>query len=162
MTIRLRIKGEIFLIDEVDLPLVLNYTWRLHNFGYAQTAVYKRPPEKNKTISMHRLVMGVSDTSYPVIDHINRNPKDNRKCNLRLATFAENGRNVKPRPNGKSKYLGVYIHTVAKKYAYIKAQILVNNKKIVVGPFKTEEEAALAYNDLASKHFGEFANLNVI
>jgi hypothetical protein len=36
----------------------------------------------------------------------------------------------------------------------------MNGKNIYMGSYKTEREAAMAYDDAAHKHHGEFANLN--
>lgn len=151
------IKGSIVFIDDEDFCLVDQYTWRIHSQGYV--IAHKLENGKDRTISMHRLVMGVLDRRYPVVDHKNGNPKDNRKSNLRFASFKENARNLKPR--GRSKYLGVcYIKPFKGRYEYIKASICLNGKRVHLGLFETEELAAVAYNEAAKKHYGEFANLN--
>jgi len=58
---------------------------------------------------------------------------------------------------GKRKYLGVSYNR-----KYIRAKISVNGKNINLGYFKTEIDAAIAYNEAAIKYHGEFANLNKI
>jgi hypothetical protein len=92
------------------------------------------------------------------VDHINRNTLDDRIENLRAATYEENMRNVTPKKNKPSQYLGVFLA----EGKYWVAQIHVNRKTIGLGYFKTQELAALAYNRAAVKYWGEFANLNII
>lgn len=110
---------------------------------------------------MHRLILGIHGLGRSVFgDHINHITNDNTRGNLRIATQKQNCRNITPR--GRSKYLGVSYQTCNNKYEYIKAKIRVDGKLLHIGTFKNEEDAALAYNEAAKIHFGEFANLNKI
>jgi hypothetical protein len=82
-------KGEIHeaYVDYEDYPLISNYTWcRNVVSGYAQTI----DRITKKGIYMHRLVMNATDEE---IDHINGNPLDNRKCNLRFCSSSQNKHN---------------------------------------------------------------------
>jgi hypothetical protein len=54
---------------------------------------------------MHRLILGIPNSE---VDHVNGNPLDNRRVNLRLATRAQNSANTRSRKNTTSKYKGVY------------------------------------------------------
>jgi hypothetical protein len=161
MTFELIIKNGITFIDEEDLPLVSGHNWRVSAKGYVID--YKRIDGKTKVIFMHRLILGLPE-KYPLVDHINHNPLDNTRINLRTATYSENARNTTAR--GKSKYLGVSFQLCKYKDKiyppYIKAKIRINGKNFHIGTFKTEIEAARAYNEVAKKHHGEFANLNVL
>lgn len=92
----------------------------------------------NKTVFIHRLVayayLGLDITDSKIqIDHINRDPSDNRVCNLRLVTNQQNSFNQKA--NGYSK------HTSGKYQAYIK----VNGVSEYLGLFLTPEEAHNKY-----------------
>lgn len=98
-------KGFEFLIDDEDYSIVSKYNWLSTNKGYLIT--YTKQPKK--AILLHRLIMGVIQESNVFIDHINGLEYDNRKCNLRKCTHAENMKNRKA--SGRSKYLGVYIET---------------------------------------------------
>lgn len=86
------------------------------------------------------------------IDHINGVRNDNRIVNLRVATHAENTQNSKPRTHSKSGIKGVRL--MRGRWC---ARIKVNKTEIWLGSFGTIEEAKAAYNEAASKHFGEFA-----
>src|SRR6056300_792700 len=78
--------------------LKLNYDMR----GYDKVDLYI--DKKRKAYKVHRLVMLVFEGDRPYdnnrkeyyqIDHINRNKKDNRLCNLRYCTRDQNMKNIK-------------------------------------------------------------------
>jgi len=90
---------------------------------------------------------------------------DNRKGNLRICSVTQNAQNRrKPRSYKglptKSKYKGVRSINDIKRKAKWQAIIQYNGKRINVGRFLTEKEAAEAYNLKAKELFGEFAYLN--
>ena len=66
--------------------------------------------------------------------------------------------NAKNRTDGSSVYKGVSYQTLAKKW---KSQIGLSNKKIYLGIYSSEREAAEVYNAAAIEHYGEFAKLNI-
>lgn len=80
------------------------------------------------------------------IDHINRNRSDNRLCNLRECTHAQNQQNRSSVKKSSSKYLGVSWDNLRSKW---RAQIQINGKNKNLGAFDTEAEANEAY--LAAK-----------
>ena len=70
--------GSSVFVDSEDVPLLSRYSWFDNGNGYIASK------GKEGKIFLHRLVMGVpSDT---VVDHINFDPMDNRKSNLRICT----------------------------------------------------------------------------
>ena len=88
--IKLRNTGHYALIDEEDFGLVNKYgAWYESDGGYAMKKT--RVDGKNVSIRMHRLVMCVPKGL--VVDHINGNRLDNRKCNLRCVGQAVNAWN---------------------------------------------------------------------
>ncbi len=93
----------------------------------------------------------------PLIDHENRISTDDRILNLRPATLAQNAANRTKRVGVKYPYIGVCFYH--KKWT---ATVQKNRKNYAIKSLKTIEEAALAYNKLAVKHHGEFANLNIL
>jgi hypothetical protein len=86
------------------------------------------------------------------IDHINGDVSDNRFCNLRLATEAQNCANRKKRSDNTSGFKGVY--AMGKKWA---AQICAGSQKKYLGVFDTPELAHAAYISHAAVMHGEFA-----
>jgi hypothetical protein len=105
-----------------------------------------------EAILMHRVIM-----KPPLgmdIDHKDHNGLNNQKFNLRICTRKQNARNK--RSTGSSIYLGVY----KTKRNYICARISMDGCCKHIGNFKTEEAAARAYDEVAKRCHGEFANLN--
>lgn len=92
-----------------------------------------------------------------VIDHINRNPLDNQKANLRICTGEQNHWNLSAVRTSQSGLLGVRRHR--KRW---QARLKHQNQDIHIGTFDTREEAAHAYNDVVLRLRGEFATLNVL
>ena len=150
----LEVKGGTVLIDDWQYYNISKYRWYIDNNGYAQSFFNK------KITSMHRFILGITDPKI-ICDHINKNRLDNRLSNLRITDNKNNSRNTSSRKNALSKYLGVSFQ-YPNKYRYIKAKIRVDGKLIHLGTFKTEEDAALAYNNAAIKYFGEYASLNTL
>jgi len=95
-----------------------------------------------------------------IVDHANRNRLDNHIENLREANNSENCKNRRSAKGSTSIYLGVSWYS---RYSKWKSGIKEYNKTSHhIGYFISEEEAALAYNKMAVKLHGEFANLNII
>jgi hypothetical protein len=83
------------------------------------------------------------------IDHINRNPLDNRKANLRIATPSQNNANQ----DTSRKYKGAYKNAKGTTWS---AKLCGKH----LGNFSTELDAAKAYDAAAIQKYGEFAKLN--
>jgi len=111
------------------------------DFAKSVNSFYARYKDgDNKTKQLHRLIM---DTSRGlVVDHINHNTLDNRRCNLRNATTRENGSNLKRKSELSSQYVGVSWFKRDEKW---EAKIQINGKSKHLGYFSTELEASQAY-----------------
>ena len=93
------------------------------------------------------------DPSELAIDHIDRNPLNNKISNLRLATMSQNQCNKKVQTNNKSGVTGVYLRSDTNKWT---ASIQLSGKKIVLGCYQTKEEARQARIEAEKKYFGKF------
>lgn len=100
---------------------------------------------------VHQIVWLMCKGEYPrlMIDHANRNKRDNRIENLRLATTMQNGFN---RSTIVANKTGVY--PSRKGYC---AHIGYKAKKLHLGYFKTFEAAAAAYHEASEALRGEFS-----
>ena len=97
-----------------------------------------------KLLKVHRVIWEMRNGKIPdglVIDHINRNPADNRFCNLRLVTKAQNAYNAKTRGDNKFSQTGVSWNKDKQKY---KAYITVDKKQLHLGYFDTVAAAVKA------------------
>lgn len=141
------------LIDNDDYQQIKNFIWHLSKKDKKRFAICTRLNGKMNYI--HRMIMNCP--TGMVVDHINHNPLDNRKCNLRICTPKQNSYNNTSK-NGNSKYVGVSFRKDKNKY---RAYIFNNYKQITLGHFKTEIEAVIARDCAARIIYGEFANLNL-
>jgi len=144
------------IVDDENYEELNKYNWSaLVNPSRSNTQYARRtkPNSGGKLIMMHRVVINCPDGFY--VDHINGDGLDNRKENLRICTDGQNKMNRIPLKNTKSKYKGVLCNEKC-----ISAAININGKKKHLGTFKTEEEAAKAYDEAAKIHHGGFAYLN--
>lgn len=93
-----------------------------------------------------------------VIDHLNRNPLDNRRCNLRLATYSQNAMNRRQRRTARGPYKGVWKHKTGKW----ESEVVVGGKRRRLGLYETPEAAKAAYDAEVSKAHGDFALKKVV
>lgn len=105
----------------------------------------------------HRIIMKVDDKNL-VVDHINFNTLDNRKCNLRIATKHENARNRRSFKNNKLNVKGVSVAPGKRKSNPYRARITINGKTIHLGYFATIEDAKNARLMAIKLFFENFSN----
>ena len=152
-----------FLYDPEDADLFVGaYAARGANGrGEPYARIYLRGSE-HKGKYAHRIILermlGRPLLRSELSDHKDRNTLDCRRANLRLATPTQNSCNKKRLANKiNSKYKGVYlVHVTGNFIAFTRK----GRKAFYGGTYRTEEEAAKAYDRIAKAVHGEFAGLN--
>lgn len=145
--------GEYVRVDDEDYDKLNQYIWYLfksEKWKYAIRTEYKNG--KQKTIFMHREIMGIYDSKV-YVDHKDHDGLNNQKSNLRLSNNRFNQYNVGKKSISKQKYKN--IRQLSENRWQVRMRIPKGKRieKIV----HSEEEAVKLYNDLAIKYHGEFA-----
>ena len=153
------IKGEIIdhtIVSPEDYEHLNQYKW-YKALGYVKTG------NKKSTMFMHRYIM-IKILKYDIkpktkVDHVNRNPLDNRRENLRIDDGKINNRNRKKTDGASSNYHGVYYDPTLKKY---KNQIILDDNSVIRAYYDNELFAAYYYNIIIQKYKLEGYQLNDI
>lgn len=134
------------LIDSADLQKAKSCpnSWKVGKRTGGELVVmsFLRHGQKKQSIFLHRFIMDAP--AGMDVDHINHDPLDNRRSNLRVVTRAQNLQNlVRGRKGSTSRYVGVDFQA---EYAGgsrpWRARVMVSGREIFLGQFATEEEAA--------------------
>lgn len=156
-------QGQWTTVAAEDLEEVLKYRWHARRASnkrgwYAQTAIRGHYSTKRgyKLVSLHRFLMSLKgvEMSDREVDHIDRNPLNNTFSNLRPCTHEENTRN---RGASATKLKGIHFHNST---GCFEARITANKKPFSLGLYKTEVEAARAYDVAAVFLHRGFRSLN--
>lgn len=152
-------QGKFAIISPEDYPRVSKYKWWIkQTFNKQYIKSYKRINGKQKFFTLHRFILNPKPNEE--IDHINGDPFDNRRENLRICTTAQNVRNVPKRKDNRHQYKGTIF---VKRLNRWRARIQIKGKRLSTpNTFKTEREAAIAFNEMAILYHGRFARLNVV
>lgn len=147
--------GEYVRIDEEDYERLSQYSWCLfksEKWQYAIRTEYKNGTQK--TIYMHREIMGVTDPKI-YVDHRDHDGLNNLKSNLRMSDNRFNQYNVGKKSTSKQKYKNI------RQLDENRWQVRVRTPKgkRVERVVYSEEDAVKLYNELALKYHGEFAYL---
>ena len=142
--------GASFIFDIEDMEVVQSHTWSVAR-GHVRTTI------DGRSVYLHQLLLGRSRDRE--IDHINGDKMDNRRCNLRPVTHAQNNQNKGLRRDSTTGYKGVCFDKRSGKYlAYINA----NGKRTYLGLFDDKLSAAYAYDTAALQLHGEYARPNLM
>ncbi len=152
-------KGIVCLVDDADFALVSRWKWFADSQGYAARTEYlgggRRNRKRYRTVRMHRVLLNVPPGLY--VDHINGNTADNRRINLRPATKQQNGINHRKRQGCSSRFKGVQWRADRRRWL---VKVQVARKQVLIGHFRSERAAAMAYDLWTLDLNGQFASPN--
>jgi hypothetical protein len=140
------------IIDASDAPLICEQRWRvqLAKCGLKYAVSGTRP----RVVLLHRMLLDAEKGQ--IVDHINGDGLDNRRSNLRFATHSQNMANRKVARDGCK---GVWFD---KRDGCWRAELHLGGKKVALGTFPTEADAARAYDRAALAAYGTFARTNAM
>lgn len=161
----------IYHADHIEIPLTKGYSaivdldcpaWILEQNW--QVALQKGRPTAQRTVGpradrkvslMHREIAGLSRGDGLEVDHIDRNPLNNRRSNLRICTGVQNKANVAANAGSRSRHRGVASTPSGRWRA--------RYRDVYIGTFDTEEEAAIAWNRwVTNEREHDFVRLNEV
>lgn len=145
--------GEVTQVDDNTYGLLSQYSWTQDGSAKGYVLCTSEINERR----IHRLIIGAKPGEY--VDHIDGNPLNNQYSNLRICSRRQNHYNRKVNKNSDSKFKGVTYNKGIEMYT---AQIRFNGKLKYLGCYMDKVKAAEAYNEAATKYFGEYARLNQI
>lgn len=141
--------GNEFYFDLEDYDKIKDYCWYENidkDSGYCELRAYD--VNTKKIIHMHQL-LGFSN-----YDHIDRNPLNNQRINLRPANYKENNRNRNVFKNNTSGIMGVNWENKRNRW---RARIYIDKHRLELGFFINKEDAIKARLGAEAKYYGEFA-----
>ena len=142
--------GHEVLVDDEDFVLLSQRRWFIsknrRGHAYATTTI------DGKWVGMHRFIM--RPEKGLIVDHINGNGLDNRRCNLRVCTHGQNKQNSK---SNRDLPKGVHKRVQRTGGIVYRAQLRHDGRLLNLGTFQTPDEASAAYFAKAKQIFGQFA-----
>lgn len=147
-------RGATAIVDASDFAALSKWQWSSSAAGH----IYRREPKSKgaRVVFLHHEIL--QRVEGLEVDHINGNPADNRRVNLRYATKAQNQMN-RHRVVAACGFKGV-TKNKARWMASIKQTLGGRKLRHHLGTFDTAHEAARAYDAAALRLFGEFASPN--
>ena len=153
-------QGQVAIVDDIDYEYLMQWKWFAHR-DYGRPHEKYRPARnvrvdnKRTTRRMYHEIADRMGLKYKIIDHIDQNPLNNRRSNLRSATNSQNLSNRGRQRNNTSGFRGVDFVRARGEY---RARVKVNGKEFCLGHFDTAIEASKAVEAGRIKHMGEFAD----
>jgi len=149
------------IINTIDHTDEIKNNGRFSCSGNDTTKQYvsRSKTKYRRKIKLHQLILKVKPGK--IVDHMDGDPFNNTRDNLRECNSIENGRNRSHNSNSTTGFKGVYWKDANNAYQVsIGVRIKSKKKNLYIGLFKNKLDAAKAYNEAALKYHGEFARLN--
>jgi len=143
-------KGEKYIVETADLSILKEYCWSVSKKGYLTA---RKRGKGNEWLYLHQALIKYDKNKF-VVDHIDGDPMNNRRSNLRVCTQQQNSFNTGLNKNNTSGYTGVYFCNTKKKW---RAQIRINYRNISLGYYEILADAISAREKAERKYFGEFS-----
>lgn len=129
-----------------DFDELSSYRWHLSPKGYACRGL-ARPGGRTTTVRMSRQILGLKIGDPRQADHINRDRLDNRRTNLRIVTHQQNHQNRPSDRGSASPFRGV-----TRDGEWWRASVFLNGRRVNLGRFADEQEAAQAAAAFRAEH----------
>ena len=151
-------RGYEAMVDDEDYERVMKYRWQVllranGTVSCASRAFQERPSMKIRREALHVFLMGKRDGF--TVDHEDKDPLNCQRYNMRWGTKSQ--QNANRRSVLTNGYRGIY--PVSESYKW-EARVYYQRKLYRGGSYYTKEEAAKAYDELAIRIYGEFAEVN--
>ncbi|NLF02336.1 MAG: hypothetical protein GX601_15300 [Anaerolineales bacterium] len=146
-------RGYVTLVDDADYPTVSRWKWQYVGNSYAGRFVIT--DGKSKCVYLHRFLLDAPPDQR--VDHINGDPLDNRRENLRLVTARQNVQNSRCAHHSLSGQKGVAWYRRKERWH---VRITVDGERLHLGYYRDLETAALLYDAAARHFFGAYARPN--
>lgn len=155
-------QGKVAIVDSKNYDRINYNNWRaiIKDNTYYAVRTERDSEGKKKLIRMHNEIMGVTTEDSIFVDHKNRYGFDNREENLRICTHGQNQHNRSKFKRNSTGFIGVKKCKNGNYSAQIRRSLEGKSKLYQLGTYKTNEEAARAYDRIALEDRGEFAVLN--
>ena len=144
-------QGRITFVDDDDFEDLNKNTWGVTK-GAVDRVIWDSGNRRHEVMS-RRIMKCPPDR---VVDHIDGNPLNNQRSNLRICIPSENQRNRRMPSINTSGFKGVTWHKQCQKW---QSQIGHYNKNYHLGLFDTKEEAYEAYKRKSKELHGEYAKI---
>lgn len=156
--------GKCAMVDDEDYNRLMQWKWFVRKDGYPARTQYLgggRKCLRNRTRLLHREVLKI-EGSQNFIDHIDCNKCNAQKHNLRRATKRQNCLNRgKIHKRCASRYKGVQLSYKRGNYQRWMCKVQVKGKQVLIGLFRNELHAAMAYDMWMLDMYGEFVKPNL-